>query len=917
MYRDKTEDKSKSQLNLMCWNCRGVYSCIPFLADKLREFRVDICALSEHWLRTYQLHVLDSIDCNYTSIAKGSDESNPSTLSCNTRSGVAFLISKEIYPFVSVIDIDADRIAGIELNLPGCQTFFIFSIYLPATTQPNDYFKYYVEYLRELITVYADVGTVILMGDFNSQISGPRYQFKKNNREKACHDVLKSHNLFSVNMELLCKGPIATFQSYKDGPSTCIDHIIMNASMIQRIISAEVLDDHSFDLSDHHPIMCSLILDATIQTSATKTSYQCVNWDKARRNQTLADYTYAVSQNLWTLDFPDTKSNLQIEVYYSKIIEAIKRAESDTLPYKHFKAHVKPYWNAELTVLRDEMRERRSIWMDKCHCHNINCEYFDRYKSSKKQFREAIRKAVDDYESSLAKKIETDIDVDQKSISSILNRRKKKSTSCNALKRGDNVYTDQNTINEIWYDHFQSVFCKSSYVHPERENEIQERVTSIRNSILKEYHNDNTKVQLAVVTEICRCLKTNKASGHDDVAFEHIKYGGNLLIRHLCHLFNLCLQNAYTPTDWQKSIIVLLYKGDNKPRTDTNSYRGISIVPSITKIFEKVLDLLLTSLRSDFPNEQQVAYQKNLSSLNASLNLQEVTIHHVEKGGTINIILLDSTKAFDTVTHDGLRIKLYEYGSKGKIWLLLDNMYNNLTSAVLCNGSLTKWFKLNRGIRQGSALSAKLYMIFINDLINELQNSNKGAFIYEMNASSPVQADDISIIATNRESAQCLANICEQYSKDWSFSFSPSKSKFLQFGKKSSGSEIRLGNEPILQVTSARHVGIELHTSLKTVERTLKACRKLRSAALSVIRIGIHPSILNPIVRGKIIRQVCYPKALYGCELWGRLSNQETLMLERTHRYICKSIQGLPKLTRTDMCLSLIGWYSLESFIDE
>ena len=367
----------------------------------------------------------------------------------------------------------------------------------------------------------------------------------------------------------------------------------------------------------------------------------------------------------------------------------------------------------------------------------------------------------------------------------------------------------------------------------------------------------------------------------------------------------------------QKSIIVLLYKGDNKPRTDTNSYRGISLVPSITKIFEKVLDLLLTSLRSDFPNEQQVAYQKNLSSLNASLNLQEVTIHHVEKGGTINIILLDSTKAFDTVTHDGLRIKLYEYGSKGKIWLLLDNMYNNLTSAVLCNGSLTKWFKLNRGIRQGSALSAKLYMIFINDLINELQNSNKGAFIYEMNASSPVQADDISIIATNRESAQCLANICEQYSKDWSFSFSPSKSKFLQFGKKSSGSEIRLGNKPILQVTSARHVGIELHTSLKTVERTLKACRKLRSAALSVIRIGIHPSILNPIVCGKIIRQVCYPKALYGCELWGRLSNQETLMLERTHRYICKSIQGLPKLTRTDMCLSLIGWYSLESFIDE
>jgi hypothetical protein len=144
------------------------------------------------------------------------------------------------------------------------------------------------------------------------------------------------------------------------------------------------------------------------------------------------------------------------------------------------------------------------------------------------------------------------------------------------------------------------------------------------------------------VSEICTRLKNNKACGHDNISYEHIKYGGKLLIKHLCYLFNLSLQYAYIPKDWRKSIIILLYKGDNKPRTDTNSYRGISLVPSITKIFEKILDLLLTSIRKDFPNVQQVAYQKLLSSMNASFNLQEVTIHHVEKNGTIIIILLDS-----------------------------------------------------------------------------------------------------------------------------------------------------------------------------------------------------------------------------------------------------------------------------------
>ena len=56
-------------------------------------------------------------------------------------------------------------------------------------------------------------------------------------------------------------------------------------------------------------------------------------------------------------------------------------------------------------------------------------------------------------------------------------------------------------------------------------------------------------------------------------------------------MFNLSLQFAYIPNDCRKSIIILLYKGDNKPRTDTNSYRGISLVPSITKIFEKITRL--------------------------------------------------------------------------------------------------------------------------------------------------------------------------------------------------------------------------------------------------------------------------------------------------------------------------------------
>ena len=112
-------------------------------------------------------------------------------------------------------------------------------------------------------------------------------------------------------------------------------------------------------------------------------------------------------------------------------------------------------------------------------------------------------------------------------------------------------------------------------------------------------------------------------------------------------------------------------------------------------------------------------------------------------------------------------------------------MYTNPTSAVLCGGKLSEWLTLHRGV-----LSAKLYLIFVNDLINELEDSKQGALLHDLNASSPVQADDISIITTNRQSSQIMVDICEQYSVNWSFTLSACRSKLLQCGKQTTGLQV-------------------------------------------------------------------------------------------------------------------------------
>jgi hypothetical protein len=79
-------------------------------------------------------------------------------------------------------------------------------------------------------------------------------------------------------------------------------------------------------------VLCTLILESVIPTWLVKNYEQSVSWDKAHRTHKTVDDSYAVSQNLWTLEFPQVNDTDAIEIYYSKIIDAIKKAENETLP---------------------------------------------------------------------------------------------------------------------------------------------------------------------------------------------------------------------------------------------------------------------------------------------------------------------------------------------------------------------------------------------------------------------------------------------------------------------------------------------------------------------------------------------------------------------------------------------------------
>ncbi|VDI36809.1 Hypothetical predicted protein, partial [Mytilus galloprovincialis] len=95
------------------------------------------------------------------------------------------------------------------------------------------------------------------------------------------------------------------------------------------------------------------------------------------------------------------------------------------------------------------MRLNIIVRLNNCNCHDIKCDAFNHYKQAKRAFLDAQRSAIDEYESANAQKIENDIEVDQTSIWTVLNKRKQRPHTCTALMKDGTLFTDSIDVMSI------------------------------------------------------------------------------------------------------------------------------------------------------------------------------------------------------------------------------------------------------------------------------------------------------------------------------------------------------------------------------------------------------------------------------------------------------------------------------------
>jgi exonuclease III len=226
-------------------------------------------------------------------------------------------------------------------------------------------------------------------------------------------------------------------------------------------------------------------------------------------------------------------------------------------------------------------------------------------------------------------------------------------------------------------------------------------------------------------------------------------------------------QNRLPPSHYE-SVITLLPK-EGKDNSDIKNWRPITLSNCDAKIITKALSNKISRVLDSIIDPSQTAYVPGRAvadNLRSNLFLKRHCKHY-----NINSVLisLDAKKAFDSVNHEYIVETLEAYGFGAGFVGIFKLLYQNITARILVNGYLSESLRIERGVKQGDALSCAIFILCIDPLLRNLNKSKiiKGIDIRNnteiIKFKSAAFADDVSVICKNEKNS--IQGVFDEYNR--------------------------------------------------------------------------------------------------------------------------------------------------------
>ena len=348
------------------------------------------------------------------------------------------------------------------------------------------------------------------------------------------------------------------------------------------------------------------------------------------------------------------------------------------------------------------------------------------------------------------------------------------------------------------------------------------------------------------------------------------------------------------PRQWKQANVTPVPKCKNC--TTLSHFRPISVLPVLSKVFERVLyDQMVSHLvGNSLLTPHQSGFRSGYSTQNVLLFVTDKWLRAIDQGKYTGAVFLDLAKAFDTVDHAILCSKLEFYGFQGKSYELLCNYLSDRQQRVLFNNNLSNWGSVTIGVPQGSILGPLLFVLYINDLPSVVSHSILD--LYADDAELHFSHSDLSVVQTQ---LQLDLNAIVKWINSSRLCLNGVKSNVLLIGSQQRLSgKISIGSTVLNQVKSVQYLGVLIDSILSWSLHITSVASRVRSKISSMLRFGTLP----PVVLCLLYSTFVLPLFDYCDVVWTPTTAKLTAMLERVHS---KFVNRLPPSFRPKFTYTL------------
>jgi hypothetical protein len=715
--------------------------------------------------------------------------------------GVSIYVSMNATTDVLKLPVfNAFEVIALQVMVNQLDAFLAVCVYRPPNTNVDVFFEELDSMLVYLAREYPSVSKWAVGGDFNVNL------LQSDDHTDKFMDVLISHNLFPT-----------IFKPTRPCSSSLLDNFFLSWPVFAESYLIDI------DISDHLPILVRL----NFNNATDKHLDFCVKRYYSQDN--VNTFRGKLLNGTWENVLNCTDVNLAYNEFSRVITEAYNCAFPLVCSVSAKKVKYNNPWFTQGLCISSRKRSQMYHDMRKG---KITKECYNKYRN---MYVCMVRKAKAAYYCNLFDSNKRNVKRVWSHIRSLnyISPTRPKSSSINEL---NSFYADlgPNTVagvmgNENYAEHINT--------------------------------NDHSFVLHAVscneIVNICRKLKSKTSCGVDGISTKLLQQVIDLIVQPLEYIINMSFVSGVFPNALKIAKVVPIFKGGDPSKLV--NYRPVSILPSISKIFERLMYERVTAFCNKFNllSMSQYGFRACRGTQDAVADLVEHVTKSLDEHKDVSALYVDIAKAFDSINHGILLHKMYKYGFRGNTHMWFTSYLQQRLQYVEVDGCKSLLRILRTGVPQGSVLGTLLFLLYINDLPACVSLPDVHFILF---------ADDTTCLAPpNRLQEVC--NAISMWFKSNKLVLNTDKTKHMLFSLRSVISPlIYLDGNPIELVKSTKFVGCIVDDGLVWKEHVSFVCKKM-SQGIAMLRCvyNVYPAWVKKMIYFAYV----YPYLCYCLAAWG------------------------------------------------